>query len=59
MEDPRRSGRTGGDVRRDPADRAATPQSRWRLALGIVIVIALLGLIVYLHLTGTLGPGIH
>jgi hypothetical protein len=59
MEDPRRSGETEGDAPKGPAGGAAKPRSRWGLFLAIVIVVALLGLIVYLHLTGALGPGTH
>ena len=33
--------------------------SRWSLVLGVTLAIALLGLIVVLHLTGTIGPGAH
>ena len=32
---------------------------RWAIVLGIVIAIHLVALIVLLHLTGTIGPGIH
>ena len=48
-----------GDASRVPAGGAANPRSRWGLVLAIVIVLALVGLIVYLHLTGALGPGVH
>ncbi len=38
---------------------AARRRPPWGLVLGIVIAIALIGLIVYLHLTGAIGPGVH
>jgi hypothetical protein len=40
----------------------ADPRQWWGLIMGIVIAVALIGLIglmVFLHLTGTLGPGVH
>jgi hypothetical protein len=55
MDDPPDSTETDGDA----PGQAAKPRSRWGLVLAIVMVIALLGLIVYLHLTGILGPGQH
>ena len=32
---------------------------RWLVALGIAVVAALFALVVFLHLSGTIGPGIH
>jgi hypothetical protein len=32
---------------------------RWVFILGIIAAAALLGLMVFLHLNGTLGPGAH
>lgn len=57
---PRYSG-TGDDSGDDsgPDRKSTTPAPRWVSVLGIVIAIALLLLIVALHLTGTLGPGLH
>jgi hypothetical protein len=43
-----------GSARSSPASRP-----RWQSALGIVVVIVFLVLIVVLHLTGVLGPGLH
>lgn len=42
------------------ADRESPPGTpRWRSMVGIVIAIALLLLVVALHLTRTIGPGLH
>jgi hypothetical protein len=40
-------------------DHMADQPRRWGFVLGIIIVIALVVLMVLLHLTGTLGPGVH
>jgi LPXTG-motif cell wall-anchored protein len=32
---------------------------RWRIVLGIVVAVAFLGLMIALHLSGGLGPGLH
>ena len=33
---------------------------RWvMIVIGVVLAVAILGLMVYLHTSGTLGPGIH
>jgi hypothetical protein len=59
MDDEPHSPGTEDDTRRGPAGRARKPRPRWGLVLGIVIAIALIGLIVFLHLTGAIGPGVH
>ena len=59
MPDPSHSSETGDDARQDPDQGASSGTSRWVVLVGIVIVAALLGLIVFLHLTGAIGPGVH
>ena len=59
MADPSRSPETGDDARRG-ADRAAPgSRPRWAVILVVAAAIALLALMVFLHLTGALGPGVH
>jgi hypothetical protein len=48
-----------GDAHRVPDGGAATNRPRWGLVLVVIVAIALVGLMVFLHLTGTLGPGLH
>ncbi|GEM_PF-1845448 len=54
---------TGDDTSNDTGvghdRRSTTSTPRWVSVLGIVIAIVLLLLIVVLHLTGILGPGLH
>jgi len=45
------------DARIDGGSTTSTP--RWVPVLGVVIAIALIALFVVLHLTGTLGAGVH
>jgi len=50
----------GEDDPRARLDRGpATGTPRWVRLLGIVLAIALIALFVVLHLTGTLGAGVH
>jgi hypothetical protein len=59
MADPDRSPDTPDDASRGP-DRGATGGARpWKVVAGIIIAVALLGLIVFLHLSGAIGPGVH
>jgi len=59
MADPSRPPETEDDAGRGPDRGAARSTPRWVFVLGIIVAIALLGLMVFLHLTGTLGPGAH
>jgi hypothetical protein len=59
MADPPRSPETG-EAPGHGSDRGAAGRTpRWVFVLGVVIAIHLVVLIVLLHLTGTLGPGVH
>jgi hypothetical protein len=64
MADPLRSPEDADRARRGPEQDASrgTPSRgtpRWVVAVAIILAIALLGLIVFLHLSGAIGPGIH
>jgi hypothetical protein len=59
MADPARHPETEEHTGAGPDRGAATSRPRWVFVLGIIIAIALVGLIVLLHLTGTIGPGAH
>ncbi len=48
-----------GDAQRVPDDGAASGRPNWVLVLVVIVAIALVGLLVVLHLTGTIGPGLH
>jgi hypothetical protein len=58
MTDPKPFPEPGND---DPARGAGAPGGRpgWTLVFGVVLVILLLGLMVFLHLSGAFGPGVH
>jgi hypothetical protein len=58
MADPSRSPETGDDARREPGRAAPRGRPQWAVIL-VVATVALVGLMVFLHLTGTLGPGVH
>lgn len=56
----RRDPRGGGDPDRAPGRGSKDgPPRRIAVVGGIVLALALLGAIVYLHLSGTIGPGSH
>jgi len=59
MADPLPSRDDTDRARRGPDQDARSGAPRWVVAGVMVLAIALLGLIVYLHLTGAIGPGIH
>jgi hypothetical protein len=59
MADPPRYSETDEDAGTGPDRGAASSPPRWVFVLGMIIAIALVVLIVLLHLTGTLGPGVH
>lgn len=39
--------------------RPSRRDGRWRTVLAIIIAAAVIALIVFLHLSGAIGPGIH
>ena len=59
MADPLRSPDDTDRARGEPNQDAPSGASRWVVAVAIILAIALLGLIVFLHLSGAIGPGIH
>ena len=59
MADPLPSRDETDRARRRPDQDAPSGAPRWVVALVTVLAIALLGLIVFLHLSGAIGPGIH
>jgi hypothetical protein len=58
MADPSQSPETD-DAGPGPDHRATSGTPRWVVIVGIVIAVALLALIVFLHLSGAIGPGAH
>jgi len=59
MPDLSHSPETGDEARQGIDHERTGGTSRWVVLVGMVIVAALLGLIVFLHLTGAIGPGVH
>jgi hypothetical protein len=57
MADPLRSPQTDDEAGPDGGAGGGAP--RWMVVAGIVTVVALLGLIVFLHVSGAIGPGAH
>ena len=56
MTDPTRS---GGNGPRDDREPAGAGPRRWVVAIGILVASAVLALMVFLHLSGAIGPGSH
>ena len=46
-------------ARGEPNQDAPSSTPRWVVVVAIIFAIALLGLIVFLHLSGAIGPGTH
>jgi hypothetical protein len=59
MTDPSHSPETGDAAGRRPDHEPTSGTSRRVVVVGIVIAAVLLGLIVFLHVSGTIGPGTH
>ena len=59
MADPPRFPKTEDEARRGADGGLASSTPRWVLILVAIVAVALLGLMVLLHLTGILGPGLH
>jgi hypothetical protein len=59
MADAPRSPKAGDHAGHEPERGRRSGTSRWLIVVGIVIAVALLGLLVFLHLSGAIGPGIH
>jgi hypothetical protein len=59
MADRPSSPETEADTHRVPDGGAPTSRPRWVLVLVVIVAIALVGLMVFLHLSGTFGPGLH
>ena len=59
MADPLRSPEDADGARRGPEQDASRGTPLWVVVVAIVAAVALLGLIVFLHLSGAIGPGIH
>ena len=59
MADRPSSPETEADTYRVPDGGAPTSRPRWVLVLVVIVTVALVGLLVFLHLTGALGPGLH
>ena len=57
MADPPRSPDAEDEARRGAYGGAAGGTPRWLLIVVAIVAVAVLGLMVFLHLTGTLGPG--
>jgi hypothetical protein len=59
MSEPPPSPETGNDADHGPGGAPAGGPARWVVVIGIAVAVAVLGLIIFLHLSGAIGPGIH
>jgi len=59
MADAPRSPETGDHAGEEPERGRRSGTTRSVVVVEIVIAVALLGLLVFLHLNGAIGPGIH
>ncbi len=59
MADPPRYPDTDGGTDAGADRGSTTGPPRWVSVLGVVVVIVVVMLIIILHLTGTIGPGLH
>jgi len=59
MAHPSDSPESGDNAGRGSDRNATSGTPRWLVIVGIAIAVVLLGLIVFLHLSGAIGPGAH
>jgi len=59
MADPVRFPKDADRARQGPGQDAPSGAPRWVVVVTIVLAVALLGLLVFLHLNGVIGPGIQ